>query len=115
MVKLSTAIMHVAISGFRDPNEIPRASAAQYALFLAHIAWNTANGEPPQKEWIENLRSKLMYEGNIDGIFQSKNENYLIRIMTNYKRATYPNDSRILEACGYINGKVQASWRGQKN
>jgi hypothetical protein len=115
MVKLSTAIMHVAISGFRDPNEIPRASAAQYALFLTHIAWNTANGESPQKELIENLSSKLMYEGNIDGIFQSKNENHLIRIMTNYKRATYPNDSRILEACGYINGKVQASWRGQRS
>ena len=35
--------------------------------------------------------------------------------MTNYKRATYPNDNRILEACGYIDGKVQASWKGQKN
>ena len=115
MVKLSTAIMQLAISGFRNPNEIPRTSAAQYALFLAHIAWNTANGEPPQKEWIESLRSNLMYEGNVDDIFQSKNENHLIKIMTNYKRATYPNDNRILEACGYINGKVQASWRGQKN
>lgn len=107
--------MKVAISGFRNPNEIPRASAAQYALFLAHIAWNTANGEPQQKEWIESLRSNLMYGGNIDDIFQSKNENNLIKIMTNYKRETYPNDNRILEACGYIDGKVQASWKGQKN
>lgn len=111
MVKLSTAIMQVAISGFRDPNEIPRASAAQYALFLAHIAWNTANGEPPQKQWIEKLRSNLMYKGRVDDIFQSKNENHLLKIMTNYKRATFPDDKRIIEACGYINGKVQASWR----
>ena len=111
MVKLSTAIMQVAISGFRDPNEIPRASAAQYALFLAHIAWNTANDEPPDKEWIENLRSNLMYEGKIDDIFQSKKENHLLKIMTNCKRATFPDDNRIIEACGYVNGKVQASWR----
>ena len=49
-----------------------------------------------------------MYERNVDDIFQSKNENHLIKIMKNYKRETYPNDNRILEACGYINGKVQA-------
>jgi hypothetical protein len=111
MVKLSTAIMQVAISGFRNPNETPIESAAQYALFLAHIAWNTANNEPPTKELIEELRSNLMYKGKIPDIFQTKNEENLLKIMTNYKRKVFPNDKRIIEACGYINGKVQAYWK----
>lgn len=114
MVKLSTAIMQVAISGFSNPNETPRESAAQYALFLAHIAWNTANGVPPTKEWIEELRSNLMYKGKIPDIFQTKTEKHLLRIMTNYKRRVFPDDKRIIEACGFVDGKVQAYWKGQK-
>ena len=104
--------MEVAISGFRNPNEIPDAVAAQYALFLAHISWNTANGEAPSEELVEGLRENLMYDGKIPAIFQSNNEKLLIKIMTNYKRKVFPEDKRILEACGYVNGKVQAYWRG---
>ena len=63
MVKLSTAIMNVAISGFRDQQQIPSESEAQYALFLAHIAWNAANGEPPTHQWTEDLRSHLNVSG----------------------------------------------------
>jgi hypothetical protein len=113
MVKLSTALMKVAISGFRNPTAIPRESEAQYALFLAHIAWNTANGEPPTNEWIEDLRSNLMYQGKISDIFQSKNEKHLLKIMTNYKQRVFPNDKRVIQACGYVNGKVQAYWKRQ--
>jgi hypothetical protein len=113
MVKLSTAIMQVAISGFANPNRTPKESEAQYALFLAHIAWNTANGEPPTREWIEELRTKLMYKGQISDIFQSKNETNLLKIMINYKKRMFPDDDRIIEACGYIDGKVQAYWKGQ--
>ena len=104
--------MKVAISGFRNPNEIPDEIAAQYALFLAHISWNTANGEPPSAKWIEGLRANLMYDGKVPSIFQSSNEKTIIKIMTNYKRKVYPEDKRIIEACGYINGKVQAHWKG---
>ena len=111
MVKLSEAIMKVAISGFRNPNEIPSDVAAQYALFLAHISWNTANGESPTKDWIETIRSQLMYNGKIPSIFQSKNEKAIIKLMTNFKNKVYPEDQRIIEACGYINGKVQATWK----
>lgn len=113
MTKLSHAIMKVAISGFRNPNEIPDEVAAQYALFLAHISWNTANGEAPSKEWIEGLRKNLMYDGSVPSIFQSSNEETIIKIMTNYKRKMFPKDKRIIEACGYVNGKVQAYWKGQ--
>ena len=111
MTKLSQAIMEVAISGFRNPNEIPDEIAAQYALFLAHISWNTANGVTPPEEWVEGLRANLMYKGKIPVIFQSDNEELLIKIMTNYKQKVFPDDKRILEVCGYVNGKVQASWR----
>lgn len=105
--------MKVATSGFRNPDEIPDSTAAQYALFLAHISWNTANGEAPPEEWIESLRSNLMYDGGkVPAIFQSRNEKTIIRIMTNYKQKVFPKDKRIIEACGYVNGKVQASWRG---
>ncbi len=113
MVKLSTAIMQIAVSGFSNPNKIPKESEAQYALFLAHIAWNAANGESPTTEWIEGLRTKLMYKGKISDIFQSKNENHLLKIMANYKQKMFPADKRIIEACGYIDGKVQAYWKGQ--
>ena len=111
MVKLSEAIMKVAISGFRNPNETPSDVAAQYALFLAHISWNTVNGEKPTKDWIETIRSQLMYNGKIPSIFQSKNEKAIIKLMTNFKNKVYPEDKRIIEACGYINGKVQATWK----
>lgn len=113
MVKRSTAIMQVAISGFANPNKIPEESEAQYALFLAHIAWNTANGEPPSIEWIEELRKKLMYKGIVSDIFASKNENHILKIMANYKQTMFPDDKRIIEACGYVDGKVQAYWKGQ--
>jgi len=105
--------MQVAISGFANPNRTPTESEAQYALFLAHIAWNTANGEPPTKEWIEGLRTKLMYNGQISDIFQSKIEVNILRIMTNYKQKVFPNEDRIIEACGYVDGKVQTYWKGQ--
>ena len=105
--------MKVAISGFRNPNEIPDEIAAQYALFLAHISWNTANGVAPSAKWIEGLRANLMYDCKVPSIFQSSNEKTIIRIMTNYKRKVYPEDKRIIEACGYIDGKVQAHWKGQ--
>lgn len=111
MVKLSTAIMQVAISGFSNPNKIPKESEAQYALFLAHIAWNTANGEPPTKEWIEGLRSQLMYKGKISDLFQSKNEKLILKIMTDYKQKVFPDDKRIIEALGYVDGKVQTYWK----
>jgi len=105
--------MQVAVSAFQNPQTIPRASEAQYALFLAHIAWNTANNEAPSSESIEKLRSHLTYEGKITDIFQAKNEKLLLRIMTNFKQKMFPDDKRIIEVCGYIDGKVQAYWRGQ--
>ncbi len=54
-----------------------------------------------------------MYDGSVPSIFQSNNEETIIKIMTNYKRKMFPEDKRIIEACGYVNGKVQAYWKGQ--
>ena len=52
-----------------------------------------------------------MYKGKISDLFQSKNEDLLLKIMTNYKQKMFPDDKRIIEACGYVDGKVQAYWK----
>ncbi len=37
--------------------------------------------------------------------------NLILKIMTNYKQKVFPDNKRIIEACGYFDGKVQAYWK----
>ena len=114
--KLSELIKDMAWSLLKDPGAIPSPPAAQAALTLANVAWNSAVGDPVLQddyakviEQINRRGADFLAELRCDDIGK------LVAELVEQKRKRYPNDfRRIIASEMRPEGNLRVHWVEQE-
>lgn len=101
MRKMSEVLIEVAMSQFRDESATPSFEAANAALLLAHVAWNSALvPEAPIPKYKTILRAFVKDRPQLWDELSSRNPEKLIGRMQRYKDRHHRDDRRWILVAG---------------
>ena len=114
--KLSELIKDLAFSLLKDPSGIPSPPAAQAALLLASVAWNSTVGDPILPNEYREVLEQIDPSGvTLRAELRSQNTEQLIAELVRQKRECYPNDlRRIIGTEMSPEGNVRVHWVEQE-
>jgi hypothetical protein len=110
--KLSEIIKEMAWSVLKDPDAIPSRPAAQAALMLASVAWNSSAGDTISRDECRQIFEQLTY-GDVTpwGELRCDDTDQLIAELAERKRERYPNDvRRIIGTEVNAEGNIRVHW-----
>ena len=113
--KLSELILRIARRGLKS-EEYAHSVVMHPLVFLAHVAWNRHTKSPDylQDTYRRELADFNIPEEKLRRELVADDWGVLLHGMLEYKKLHFPDDMRVITACGYTpRGTVRVEWKPQ--
>jgi hypothetical protein len=113
--KLSDMLLELAMQGLENPR-YGESEVLHPLLFLASVAWNRETMSPNYREgrYLRELARFSIDKKKLREELISEDWTVILNRMRAYKRARFPEDTRVITLCGYTPWEtVRVEWMTQ--